>query len=61
LFALAREKAQNSQIEEAIRIARLIPTESAAYQSARSQIEAWQQGLNSPPVNPEVPPLIDGN
>lgn len=55
LLALASEKANALQYGEAIRIARNIPSESAAYSAAQSQVKMWQRSLEPPP-SPEVVP-----
>jgi hypothetical protein len=61
LLSLAQEKASESSFSEAIRLARVIPKESAAYNTARDLIKDWKQALTpvptSVPVTPNTPEL----
>lgn len=49
LLGLATERANQTQFEDAIRLARVIPSESAAYRSAQTQVKIWQNILQPPP------------
>lgn len=61
LLSLAQEKASEASLSEAIRLARVIPKESAAYNTARDLIKDWKQALTpvptSVPVTPNTPEL----
>lgn len=50
LLALASEKANLAEYNEAITIARGIPSESAAYSAAQSQIQLWKRSLEPLPL-----------
>lgn len=58
LLAIARGKADysvSSSLEEAISIARMIPSGTSAYTSAKNQISSWRQILNPPkPPQPSL-------
>jgi hypothetical protein len=56
LLSIAQEKASVSSFSEAIRLARLIPKDSAAYSTAKDLISDWR-GLLAPPVTPTEPTL----
>lgn len=68
LLSMAQEKASISSFSEAIRIARLIPKDSAAYNTAKDLMTDWQR-LLSPPPDPvplaepviETPPVNETN
>lgn len=57
LLELANDKANSALFQEAIALAKMIPSESDAYTSARSQIDVWQKLLQppSPPSSPSSP------
>jgi hypothetical protein len=55
VLAFAREES-NTSLENAINIAKTIPSGSSAYSSARSLVENWQRLLNSPEPEPETQP-----
>ncbi|ACK73533.1 conserved hypothetical protein [Gloeothece citriformis PCC 7424] len=61
LLALSSERANQGLLQEAIRLARIIPSESSAYSSAQAQIQVWRKLLQPPappvtPVDPVTPP-----
>ena len=58
LLSIAQEKASVSSFSEAIRLARLIPKDSAAYSTSRELISDWRRLLAPPaPVAPPEPTL----
>ncbi|MFM7441551.1 MAG: chromosome segregation ATPase, partial [Snowella sp.] len=58
LLSIAQEKASVSSFSEAIRLARLIPKDSAAYSTSRDLISDWRRLLAPPaPVAPPEPTL----
>lgn len=59
LLALAIDRADFS-LPEAIKIAAMIPSNTAAYESAQIQITIWQKKLDSSPLPEEEPP-VDSN
>jgi hypothetical protein len=59
LLSLATDKANQSKLEEAIRLAKIIPSESTAYRSAQAQIKIWQKILE--PTPEAVPSPNDSN
>lgn len=61
LLAIAKDTANTSSLEEAIRLAKMIPSESDAYNAARSQIKVWRQILEPAPLPPVPPPLMQTN
>ena len=60
LLTMAGERANNGSYFEAINLAKSIPQNSAAYESAQAQINVWQQSIQPPaPPAPAVrPPLL---
>lgn len=58
---IAESIANTSSLQEAINLARTIPRESTAYESARSQIRMWQQMLEPQPLPPVQPTLRPTN
>lgn len=54
LLAFASEKANLSEYTEAISIARRIPSESAAYSAAQSQVKSWRRLLEPPLPPPDL-------
>lgn len=60
LLAFASEKANLSEYTEAIRIAKQIPSGSAAYSTAQSQVKIWRR-LLEPPLPPPELTLQDNN
>lgn len=61
LLSMAENLANSASIEEAIRLARRIPSESSAYESARAQIQTWRQMLNPAPNPTPSSPLLETN
>lgn len=61
LLAMAKNTANTSSLKEAIRLAKMIPSESDAYDAARSQIKVWRQILEPAPLPPVPPPLLQTN
>lgn len=59
IFAIAQEESA-SDLPGAIAILRKIPSGTRIYEEARSQIQVWQESLNSPPVESE-PPIEKSN
>jgi hypothetical protein len=58
LLGMASARANNAAFAEAIRLAKMVPRDSAAYDSAQAQIATWQDSLQ-PPSPPVTPPLLD--
>jgi hypothetical protein len=58
LLTIAKDLANKASIQEAIELAKMIPDESNAYESARAQIRVWQQSLEPAPLPPVEPPSI---
>ena len=60
LLTMAGERANNGFMFEAIRLAKLVPSNSAAYDSAQAQINLWQQSVAppAPPAPAVTPPLL---
>jgi hypothetical protein len=58
LLTIAKDLANKASIQEAIQLAKMIPNESSAYESARAQIRVWQQILEPAPLPPVEPPSI---
>ncbi|MGK7956587.1 MAG: chromosome segregation ATPase [Crocosphaera sp.] len=56
LLSMAQKLANRSLLPEAIRLARMIPGDSAAYNSAQAQIRVWNNLLEPP--KPEIPPSL---
>ena len=56
LLSMAQKLANRSLLPEAIRLARMIPGDSAAYSSAQAQITVWNNLLEPP--KPEIPPSL---
>ena len=56
LLSQAQSLASRSLLAEAVKLARMIPADSAAYSSARSQINLWNRSLQPP--KPEIPPSL---
>lgn len=54
LLDMAQAKSTSGSYAAAIQLASLVPKASSAYRSAQSQIAAWRQILNPPPVAPPV-------
>ncbi|OCR01609.1 hypothetical protein BCD67_19170 [Oscillatoriales cyanobacterium USR001] len=54
IFAIA-EAQSSSDLPGAIAILRKIPPGTPLYEQARSQIETWQEILNPPSIEPEIP------
>ena len=46
----------SSNLNQAIAIAKMVPSGTEAYQSAQSQIQTWQRILTPPPPPPRVQP-----
>jgi hypothetical protein len=61
LLNLAENIANTSSVQEAIDLARTIPRESTAYESARSQIRMWRKMLEPQPLPPAQQPLMQTN
>jgi hypothetical protein len=63
LLDYANDLANRSSLQQAIELAKTIPSDSAAYQSAREQIESWQQMLKpeASPLSPNSPSLLETN
>ncbi|BFM41351.1 chromosome segregation ATPase [Synechocystis sp. LKSZ1] len=64
LLALAQERASASALNEAIRLAQLIPAESSAYGTAQDLVQEWQSLLapSAPdPLEAPPPPSLDSN
>lgn len=61
LLTMANNLADSSSLEDAIKLAKMVPSESSAYQSARSQIKLWRQRLNPTPIQQPVSPLLETN
>jgi hypothetical protein len=58
LLTIAKDLANTASIQKAIELAKMIPDESNAYESARAQIRVWQQSLEPAPLPPVEPPSI---
>ncbi|MDJ0580433.1 chromosome segregation ATPase [Crocosphaera sp.] len=56
LLSMAQRMANRSLLSEAVNLAKMIPSDSAAYGSAQNQINAWNKLLR--PVQPEIPPSL---
>ncbi len=56
LLSMAQRMANRSMLSEAVKLAKMIPSDSAAYGSAQNQINAWNKLLR--PVQPEIPPSL---
>ena len=56
LLSLANGQANNAAFAEAIKLAKMVPRNSAAYDSAQSQIATWQNSLQ-PAAPPEPSPV----
>ena len=56
LLSLANAQASNAAFAEAIRLAKMVPRDSAAYDSAQAQIATWQDSLQ--PAAPPEPSLL---
>ncbi len=56
LLSQAQSLASRSLLAEAVKLARMIPADSAAYSSAQSQINLWNRSLQPP--KPEIPPSL---
>ncbi|HAC63282.1 MAG TPA: chromosome segregation ATPase, partial [Cyanothece sp. UBA12306] len=56
LLSMAEDQARRSLLQEAIKLAKMIPYESGSYNSAQLQIKAWQKILEppAPPVTNEI-------
>jgi hypothetical protein len=63
LLDYANDLANRSSLQQAIELAKTIPSDSAAYQSARAQIESWRQMLQpkASPLSPNSPSLLETN
>ncbi|MFB6275554.1 MAG: hypothetical protein ABEI32_05330 [Halothece sp.] len=48
IYAIAREAAEEENLQAAIRIAQEVPSQSDVYPEAREQIQQWQQQLQPP-------------
>jgi predicted nucleic acid-binding protein len=48
IYAIAREAAEEENLQAAIRIAQEVPSQSDVYPEAREQIQQWQQELQPP-------------
>lgn len=59
LLAMANARASAAAFAEAIKLAKLVPSDSAAYSSAQSQIAVWQDSLQPAPVPVTQPPLVE--
>jgi hypothetical protein len=57
ILALAQEQA-NISLQDAINMAKLIPSYTAAYNSAQAQIQGWENILKPPVFVPESIPLL---
>ncbi|WP_041933273.1 hypothetical protein [Gloeothece verrucosa] len=57
LLDIASTTANQGLIEEAIKLGRIIPPESSAYQSAKAQIQQWRS-LLQPPTPATPPPSV---
>ncbi len=56
LLSMAQKMANRSLLPEAVKLAKMIPTDSAAYSSAQAQIRVWNELLQPP--EPEIPPSL---
>ncbi len=56
LLSMAQKMANRSLLPEAVKLAKMIPTDSAAYSSAQTQITVWNKLLQPP--QPEIPPSL---
>ncbi|MDJ0662136.1 MAG: chromosome segregation ATPase [Crocosphaera sp.] len=56
LLSMAQKLANRSLLPEAVKLARMIPSDSAAYNSAQSQLTVWNKLLEPP--KPEIPPSL---
>jgi uncharacterized protein (UPF0548 family) len=63
LLGYANDLANRSLLQQAIELAKSIPSDSAAYQSAREQIKSWQEMLQpkTSPLAPNSPSLLETN
>ncbi|ACK66041.1 conserved hypothetical protein [Rippkaea orientalis PCC 8801] len=64
LLSMAEDQARRSLLEEAIKLARMVPSDSEVYNSAQLQIQAWK-GILQPPtpavINETNQPLLPIN
>lgn len=51
LLAISSERANQGLLQEAIKLAKIIPSESSAYGAAQAQLQVWRQ-LLQPPITP---------
>ena len=56
LLSMAQRMANRSLLPEAVKLAKMIPRDSAAYGSAQTQIKAWNKSLR--PAKPQIPPSL---
>ncbi|MDJ0730700.1 MAG: chromosome segregation ATPase [Crocosphaera sp.] len=56
LLSMAQKLANRSLLPEAVKLAKMIPGDSAAYRSAQTQITMWNKLLQPP--KPEIPPSL---
>ncbi|MDJ0509073.1 MAG: chromosome segregation ATPase [Crocosphaera sp.] len=56
LLSMAQKLANRSLLPEAVKLAKMIPSDSAAYGSAQAQITVWNKLLEPP--QPEIPPSL---
>jgi hypothetical protein len=58
LLAMANARASATAFAEAINLAKLVPRDSAAYDSAQAQIAVWKDYLQPPSLPVTAPPLV---
>ncbi|MGK7941121.1 MAG: chromosome segregation ATPase [Crocosphaera sp.] len=59
LLSMAQKLANRSLLPEAVKLAKMIPRDSAAYSSAQAQITVWNKLLQPlQPLQPEIPPSL---
>jgi hypothetical protein len=59
LLAMANARASANAFAEAVKLARLVPRDSTAYDSAQAQIAVWQDYLQTPSVPVTPPSLVE--
>ena len=59
LLSMAQKLANRSLLSEAVKLAKMIPRDSAAYGSAQAQITVWDKLLE--PLQPEIPPFLSSS
>ncbi|EAZ92522.1 hypothetical protein [Crocosphaera chwakensis] len=56
LLSMAQKLANRSLLPEAVKLAKMVPGDSAAYSSAQAQITVWNKLIQPP--KPEIPPSL---